>query len=55
MNKHGLKMKYGDDFDPEAERKLCEIFKDIIVFTYEWPIDMKPFYIWPKEKDSLIL
>jgi nondiscriminating aspartyl-tRNA synthetase len=50
MNKHGIKMKYGDDFGPEAERKLCEIFKDSVVFTYEWPIDMKPFYIWPKDE-----
>jgi len=50
LNKNGFKMKIGDDFEPEAERKLCEIYKDTIVFTYEWPIDMKPFYIWPKDK-----
>ncbi len=49
LNKHGLKMKQGDDFEPEAERKLCEIFPDTIIFTYEWPIKMKPFYIWPKD------
>jgi len=48
LNKNGFKMKYGDDFEPEAERKLCEIFKNSIVFTYEWPIKLKPFYIWPK-------
>jgi len=50
LNKHGFKMKVGDDFEPEAERKLCEIFKDTIVFTYEWPVAIKPFYIWPKNK-----
>jgi nondiscriminating aspartyl-tRNA synthetase len=49
LNKHGFKLKIGDDFEPEAERKLCEIFRDSIVFTYEWPVEMKPFYIWPKE------
>ncbi len=49
LNKHGLKMKQGDDFEPEAERKLCEIFPDTIIFTYEWPSSMKPFYIWPKD------
>jgi aspartyl-tRNA synthetase len=49
LNKHGLKMKQGDDFEPEAERKLCEIFPDTMIFTYEWPISMKPFYIWPKD------
>jgi len=50
LNKNGFKMKIGDDFEPEAERKLCELFKDTIVFTYEWPIDIKPFYIWPKDE-----
>jgi aspartyl-tRNA synthetase len=48
MNKHGIKMKDGDDFEPEAERKLCELFPNNIVFTYEWPSSIKPFYIWPK-------
>lgn len=54
MNKNGIKMKYGDDFEPGAERKFCEIFKDTIVFTYEWPIDLKPFYIWPKDEKKNI-
>ena len=54
LNKHGFKMKIGDDFEPEAERKLCEIYKDTIVFTYEWPINIKPFYIWPKDKKKNI-
>lgn len=52
LNKHGFKLKEGDDFEPEAERKLCEIFKDTIIFTYEWPIKIKPFYIWPKDLKS---
>ncbi len=50
LNKKGFKMKYGEDFEPEAERKLCSFFPDSIVFTYEWPIDIKPFYIWPKDE-----
>ena len=50
MNKHGIKMKEGDDFEPEAERKLCELFPNHIVFTYEWPSLIKPFYIWPKDE-----
>ena len=54
LNKHDFKMKIGDDFEPEAERKLCEIFPDTIVFTYEWPIEIKPFYIWPKDKKKNI-
>jgi len=50
INKNGLKMKIGDDFEPEAERKLCELFPHSIVFTYEWPTSIKPFYIWPKDE-----
>jgi aspartyl-tRNA synthetase len=49
LNKHGFKMKVGDDFEPEAEKKLCALFPDSIVFTYEWPSEIKPFYIWPKD------
>jgi aspartyl-tRNA synthetase len=48
LNKNGFKMKEGDDFEPEAERKLCALFPDTIIFTYEWPSEIKPFYIWPK-------
>ncbi|MDP3992127.1 MAG: aspartate--tRNA(Asn) ligase [Candidatus Pacearchaeota archaeon] len=48
LNKHGFKLKEGDDFDPEAERKLCSLFPDTVIFTYEWPSKIKPFYIWPK-------
>lgn len=54
LNKHGFKMKSGDDFEPEAERKICELFPDTIVFTYEWPVDIKPFYIWPKDDSKHI-
>ena len=49
MNKHGIKMKTGDDFEPEAERKLCSLFPNHVIFTYEWPSSIKPFYIWPKD------
>jgi len=50
LSKKGIKIKQGDDFEPEAERKLCSLFPDTIVFTYEWPSELKPFYIWPKGK-----
>jgi len=43
-------LKYGEDFSPEAEKKLCEIYKDDIVFTHSWPSNLKPFYILPKDK-----
>jgi len=54
LNEKGFKMKHGDDFEPEAEKKLCEIFKNSIVFTYEWPIELKPFYIWPKDEKKRV-
>ncbi len=50
LSKKGIKIKHGDDLEPEAERKLCSLFPDTIIFTYEWPIELKPFYIWPKDK-----
>lgn len=41
--------KLGDDFSPEQERKLCEMYKDDVVFTHSWPTSLKPFYIMPKD------
>ena len=54
LNKKGFNLKIGDDFEPEAERKLCGLFPNTIVFTYEWPIEIKPFYIWPKDEKRQI-
>jgi len=47
-----LKIRYGEDLSPEDERKLCEKFKDTIVFVHSWPASLKPFYIMPKDKDA---
>jgi len=46
--------KIGEDFSPEQERKLCEMYPDSIIFTHSWPSSIKPFYIMPKngKKDS---
>ena len=52
LSKKGIKIKYGDDFEPEAERKICSLFPNTVIFTYEWPIELKPFYIWPKDKEK---
>lgn len=54
LNKHGFKMKQGEDFEPEAERKICEIIPNTLIFTYEWPVEMKPFYIWPKNPSEKV-
>lgn len=37
-----------DDLNPDAEKKLGELFPEIIVFVHDWPISSKPFYIMPK-------
>lgn len=37
--------KFGEDFTPEEERKLCEMYPGDIVFTHSWPASLKPFYI----------
>ncbi len=46
--------KVGDDFTPEQERKLCEMYPGDIVFTHSWPASIKPFYIMPQgeKKDA---
>lgn len=43
--------KIGDDFTPEQERKLCEMYLGDLVFTHSWPTSIKPFYIMPKGED----
>ncbi len=44
-----VKGKFGEDFTPEQEKKLCEMHPGDIVFTYSWPSALKPFYIMPKD------
>ena len=48
--------KIGEDFTPEQEVKLCEMYPGDIVFTHSWPSSLKPFYIMPKDgkKDSKV-
>ncbi len=43
--------KIGEDFTPEQERKLCNMYKGNIVFTHSWPSAIKPFYIMPKDEN----
>lgn len=48
--------KIGEDFSPEQEKKLCELYPGDIVFTHSWPASIKPFYIMPKggKKDAKV-
>ncbi|MBI2667742.1 aspartate--tRNA(Asn) ligase [Candidatus Woesearchaeota archaeon] len=52
LKKNKLKLEDGDDIPPEGERKLCELFKDTIIFVHDWPLKIKPFYIVPKTLDK---
>lgn len=52
LNKEGIKISLGDDLNPEAEKKLGELYPDTLVFVYSWPSSLKPFYIMPKDGDA---
>jgi nondiscriminating aspartyl-tRNA synthetase len=52
LNSKGIMMEYGGDLEPESEKKLCEIYKDTMIFVHSWPNSLKPFYIWPLDKDT---
>jgi aspartyl-tRNA synthetase len=41
--------RVGEDFTPEQEKKLCDMYPDSIVFTHSWPSKIKPFYIMTKD------
>ncbi|MEK6824073.1 MAG: aspartate--tRNA(Asn) ligase [Nanoarchaeota archaeon] len=43
---------FGEDFTPEQEKKLCNLYPDSLVFTYSWPSSLKPFYIMPKGENK---
>lgn len=49
LKKNGIDIAIGDDLNPEAEKKLGELFPDTIVFVHSWPAACKPFYIMPKD------
>ncbi|MEM4230295.1 MAG: aspartate--tRNA(Asn) ligase [Candidatus Pacearchaeota archaeon] len=44
--------KIGEDFTPEQEKKLGELYPNTIVFTHSWPSALKPFYIMPKDQKA---
>lgn len=49
LEKNGVKIKWGEDLTPKAERRICEIFNPIIIT--KWPTEIKPFYCM-KEPDN---
>ena len=51
LKDNGINIEYGQDFFPEAERKICEIFNNSPIFIHSWPLSLKPFYIMPKDDE----
>ena len=51
LKKNGIKIAIGDDLNPEAEKKLGELFPETLVFVHSWPVSLKPFYIMPRGAD----
>ncbi len=51
LKKNKIKISYGDDFSPEAEKKLDELFPDDMVFVHNWPSLLRAFYIMPSGED----
>lgn len=47
-NKHDIKLKFGDDIPPAVERLITETYKKPTI-TYNWPMELKPYYVMPHE------
>jgi aspartyl-tRNA synthetase len=50
LERRGIKMEWGQDFTTEAERALGEELRGPF-FIVDWPSDLKPFYIKPRDDD----
>lgn len=49
ISENGVELSKGDDFTPDAEKKLGELFPDTIVFVHTWPTACRPFYVMPSD------
>ncbi len=52
LQKHGEKIKWGDDFSKDQEKKMFEIFKHDLFFIYDWPTAIRAFYSMPMKDDE---
>ena len=51
LNEKGFQLKWGDDFGVEHEKALTEA-EDKPLFVYNWPKEIKPFYMPINPKDE---
>ncbi len=52
LEKNGIKLSFGDDLTPEAERLLCTIHDPVIIT--KWPTDIRAFYSMPEPDNPKI-
>ena len=46
LKKKGVKIKWGDDLTPEAERAICELHNPVVIT--KWPTALRAFYSMPE-------
>lgn len=46
LKKKGIKLKWGEDFTPEAEKRICQEFNPVIIT--KWPTALRSFYSMPE-------
>lgn len=49
-----LEIKWGEDLKTEAYRKLGKLHEKEFYFITDWPSEIRPFYIKPKEDDPKV-
>lgn len=52
LDKDGVKIEWGDDLTPEAERTICKRFDPVIIT--KWPTDIRSFYSMPEPGNEKI-
>jgi nondiscriminating aspartyl-tRNA synthetase len=54
LSEKGLEINWGEDLTTEASRLLGEMHKGEFYFVIDWPSEIRPFYIKPKEDEPKI-
>jgi nondiscriminating aspartyl-tRNA synthetase len=52
LKKEGIKIEWGDDLNPEAERTICRKYNPVIIT--KWPTDIRSFYSMPEPGNEKI-
>ena len=48
LKKHKIKISYGEDLSPEAEKCLGDLYPHDMVFVHSWPLSLRAFYLMPR-------